>query len=348
MPLVKSVSQATGATIAQVARRARVSPATVSRVLNGDRRVGRAFRLRVLAAVEALGYRPNRLAANLRRRRTGAIGVIVSDIENPHFSGAVRAIEDLAHDRGHQVLVCNTDETPEKERAYLERMIDERVLGVILSTSDPGSKSIARLLESGIPLVAFDREAGDARVDAVIADNVRGARTATEHLIAAGHRRIAFLGGRVEVETGKERLDGYAIAMRGAGLKPFAVSGGFKVETAGSAMAELLGAAPRPTALLVANNLMTLAALEALRDARVRVPEDVALVAIDDPPWAPFVDPALTTMSQPVRQMAVDAMGLLIDRLQGRREGARRIVHSLQLMVRASCGTGHGRTARRV
>jgi DNA-binding LacI/PurR family transcriptional regulator len=294
----------------------------------------------VTAAIEELGYRPNPLARNLRRQRTAAIGVVVSDIENPHFSGAVRAIEDLAYGLGHQVLICNTDETPDKERAYLRTMMDERVCGVILSPADPGNPAIGALLDSGIPLVAFDREVADPRADAVIADNVRGTRTATEHLVAAGHRDIAFVGGRREVETGLERLDGYEIAMRAAGLQPRSVSGRFKADAAEAAVAALLAADRAPSALVVANNLMTLGALGALAAAGVRVPDDVALVAIDDPPWAPFMAPPLTTVAQPVRRMAADAMDLLLDRVHGRSERARRILHPLELRVRGSCGTG--------
>jgi len=324
-------------TIGDVADRAGVSKATVSRVLNDDPRVGEEYRVRVRAAVEQTGYRPNRLARNLRKQRSGAIGVVVSDIENPHFSEAVRAIEDVAYGRGHPVLVCNTDETPAKERIYLETLLDERVLGVILTPSDPADDAIAELLDAGIPLVAFDRETRDPSADAVLADNVRGARAATQHLIDLGHREIVFVGGRTEVETGAERLDGYEIAMRAAGLLPRTIAGGFRAALAHDAVAALLrGGAP--SAFVVGNNLMTLGTLHALREAGRRVPQDVALVAIDDPPWAPFVAPPLTTVGQPIRRMALDAMELLLDRVHGRREEPRRIVHPLTLTVRESCG----------
>jgi DNA-binding LacI/PurR family transcriptional regulator len=325
-----------GLKISDVARHASVSPATVSRVLNGDSRVGDVYRARVLRAVEELDYRPNVLARNLRRQRTATIGVVVPDIENPHFGELVRSVEDQAFDAGYRVLVCNTDETAEKQRAYLEALIDERVLGVIISPSDPGGEQIARLLDLGIPVVACDREVEDARADAVLADNVKAVRIGTELLIAAGHHRIAFIGGRADVETGAERLAGYEMAMRAAGLETMEVDGDFRLELAETAVTGLLKRDPRPTALIVANNLMTLGALRAIREAGLRVPTDVALVGVDDPPWSALVDPPLTTLAQPVRAMAADAMELLLQRVSGVRENPRRIVHPFQLRPRES------------
>jgi LacI family transcriptional regulator len=327
-----------GLRISDVARHADVSPATVSRVLNGDPRVGDTYRARVQRAVEELDYRPNVLARNLRRQRTATIGVVVPDIENPHFGELVRSVEDQAFDAGYRVLVCNTDETADKQQAYLEALIDERVLGVIISPSDPGGEQISRLLDLGIPVVAFDREVADPRADAVLADNVKALRIGTDVLVAAGHRRIAFVGGRTDVETGAERLAGYEIAMRAAGLEPLVVDGDFRLERAEAAVARLLGGEPCPTALIVGNNLMTLGAMRAIRAAGLRVPDDVALVGVDDPPWSALVDPPLTTLAQPVRAMAADAMELLLQRVTGAREHPRRIVHPFELRPRASTG----------
>lgn len=335
----RSPDEAPRVRIGEVARHANVSKATVSRVLNGDERVGSAYRRSVLKAVEELGYRPNRLARQLRTQRTETIGIVVSDIENPHFSEMVRAVEDIAFGRGYRVLVCNTDETPEKQRAYLQQLAEERVLGVILSASDPADEQIGLLLDQGIPVVAFDRAVADPRVDIVIADNVSAARTATQLLIDAGHAEIAYIGGRDEVETGAERLDGFTLAMRAAGLEPRAVNGKFKVDGGHAAIAELYDAATPPSALVVGNNLMTVGALRALRERGLRVPADTALVAIDDPPWADLIDPPLTTIAQPVRAMAEDAMELLLDRVTGRRTAPRRIVHPCELHRRASCGS---------
>jgi LacI family transcriptional regulator len=307
--------------------------------MNGDPRVGQTYRDRVLAAVEELDYRPNRLAKGLRTQRSAAIGVVVADIENPHFSEMVRAVEDVAFSRGHPLLVCNTDENPEKQRVYLNTMLDERVLGVIISPAEPNSAEASELLDAGIPVVAFDREISDPRADVVIADNTRAARVATELLTAAGHREIAFVAGRPDVETGAERLDGYELAMRNAGLIPHVLAGAFRTEEARARVAECLNSSPRPTALVIANNLMTLGALHAIRDAGLLMPTDIALVGIDDPQWAAFVQPPLTTMAQPVRRMAVDAVELLFERVSGARTEPRRVLHRFELRRRASCGT---------
>ncbi|QYJ17032.1 HTH-type transcriptional repressor PurR [Rubrobacter xylanophilus DSM 9941] len=320
-----------------VARRAGVSPATVSRVLNGVPTVGEEHRRRVLRAIEELGYRPNRLASNLRRRKAETIGVVVSDIENPHFTQMVRAVEDAAYRRGYRVLLCNTDEEPEKQRSYLEVLADERVLGVILSPSDPRGAEISRLLDLGIPVVAFDRTVADPRADAVTVDNAGGVRLAARRLIAAGHEKIGFVGGSRSIETGAERLAGYEAAMLEAGLEPVSVEGGFRIEGGREAARRLLS--EELTALIVGNNLMTIGALKALRERRVRVPNDVALVAVDDPFWAELVEPPLTTLAQPVRRMADCAMEMMLERISGERSEPRREIFGFELRVRGSCGT---------
>jgi LacI family transcriptional regulator, galactose operon repressor len=291
-----------------------------------------------MRAVEELDYRPNRLARNLRKQRSASIGVVVSDIENPHFTEMVRAVEDHAYREGHTVLVCNTDETPDKQRVYLDVMLDERVLGVIISPSDPAGAEIGTLLDAGIPVIAFDREVADPRADAVVADNVGATRTAVELLLAQGRRDLVLVVGGRDVETGAERLDGFTLAMRAAGLEPRSVDGEFRIDRAYTAVRELLAGPDRPQGLVVANNLMTLGALRAIREAGVRVPDEMALVAIDDPPWAPFVEPPLTTLAQPVRKMAADAMELLLQRVAGTRAEPRRILHPFELRLRASAG----------
>jgi len=324
--------------IGDVARHAGVSPATVSRVLNEAATVRPANRDRVLRVMAELGYRPNRIASNLRRQQVQMIGVVVSDIENPHFAQMVRAVEDAAHARGYRLLLCNTDEDPEKQRDYLEVLAAERMRGVILVPSDPEAPEISHLLDLGIPLVAFDRAVSDPRADAVVVDNVGGGRRAAEHLLTLGHRRVGLVSGPTGVGTGGERLAGYEAAMRAAGLSPVYAEGGFRIAGGRRAAEELLRLPEPLTALVVANNLMTVGVLGALRERGLTIPGDIALIALDDPFWADLVEPPLTTLAQPVRRMAEGAMEILMQRIDGDHGTPRRIVFDFELTVRRSCG----------
>lgn len=328
----------------EVAEQAGVSPATVSRVLNGVPGVTDDLRDRVLQTAADMGYRPNRRASNLRRQKTGTIGVVVSDIENPHFSQMVRTIEASAYARGYRVLLCNTDESAEKQQAYLQVLAEERVEGVILVPFDAADAEIGRLIDLGIPVVALDRAVDDPRADAVISDNAGGARRAVELLLDAGHERIGFVGGS-HIQTGVERLAGYEAAMRARGLSSRAVAGVFRIAGSQAATEELLDAPGEPiTALIVANNLMTIGALRALADRRLRLPDDIAFVALDDSYWSEFVDPPLTCLAQPIQQMATASVDLLFERIRSSDESpARRVVHTFELRVRESCGTGYRR-----
>lgn len=325
-------------TMREVAEIAGVSPATVSRVLSGIATVHPDHRNRVLAAVERVGYRPNRLAQNLRRQRAETIGVVVPDIANPHFSEAVSIFEQAAFSKGYRLVLCSTDETATKQRAYLQVLADEHVLGVIVAPADNRSSGISHLIDLGIPVVAFDREVVDERADAVLCDNTDATRKATEHLIWLGHKRIAYVGGRHDLETGAARLAGYTAAMRSAGLTPFAVDGSFRMAPAERETQALLAIDERPSALVVGNNLMTLGVMSAIRAAELAVPGDIAVVAVDDPPWAALVDPPLTVVAQPVEKMAETTMTLLFERLEGHRSAAVRAILPLELRVRMSCG----------
>jgi DNA-binding LacI/PurR family transcriptional regulator len=252
----------------------------------------------------------------------------------------VRAVEDQAYRQGYRVLVCNTDESQEKQRSYLDELMEERVVGVIISPSDPAGTEISQLLDADIPVVAFDRAVNDPRADTVIADNLTGARIAVELLADQGHERITFVSGLRRVESGAERLDGYELSMKARGLEPQVAQGDFRTDVAKRAVAAALESAERPSALIVGNNLMTIGALGAIREAGLRVPDDVALIAFDDPIWAGFINPPLTTLAQPVRRMASEATELLLERVGGSRTEPRRTVHTFELRVRSSCGTG--------
>ena len=324
--------------IRDVAELAGVSPATVSRVLNGSATVAEAKREQVQAVINELGYRPNRTASNLRRQQAQMIGVVISDIENPHFTQMVRAVEDATYRKGYRVLLCNTDEDPAKQRDYLGVLAAERVAGAIISPTDADAPEISELIDHGTSVVAFDRAVVDRRADAVLAANAEGARMGTEHLLACGHTTVGFVSGPTRVETAAERLKGYEQAMSAARLRPLVAYGDFRFEGGVAATSELLEAGA--TAILVANNLMTVGVLHAIKEAGMRVGEDVSLVAIDDPPWAELTDPPLTTLGQPVRAMADAAVELLFARLEGGRKRRKVRVFEFELHHRGSCRTG--------
>lgn len=322
-----------------VAKQAGVSPATVSRVLTGSASVSDENRRRVEDAIAALGYRPNRVASQLRRQKTHKIGVIVPDIENPTFSEAIRVIEDVAFREGFRVLLCNSEDQPEKQRAYLETLVDERVEGIILVPFLSDGSDVSSVIDRGIPLVAFDRPVDDPRADAVIADDYDAGRRATEHLIGQGHREIAFISGIVEIKPGADRLAGYEAAMRKHDLPPHSVPGGFKAEGGRAAMTALLDDARAMSAVVIANNMMTIGALQAIKEHQVRVPDELSVVVINDPWWTELVDPSLTAFALPTKRMAEAAVDLLFERIAGERSQTKCVVYGGELRIRESVGS---------
>ena len=329
--------------MADVAERAGVSIATVSRVLSGQASVAPALRARVQVAVEEMSYRPNRLARNLSRQNQGMVGVVISDIENPHFAEMTHVAEEEAYRRGYRVLLCNTDENSEKQRSYLQMLAAERPVGVILAPCDTAGPEISQLIDLGIPVVAFDRSVKDPRADAILGDNFDAARLAVQHLASNGRTRIGFVGISPLIETGAERLDGYESAMSDLGLEPRWMDGGLRLATGAGATEQMLRDWPEMDGLVVGNNMLTLGALRALKAAGRRVPQDIALVAFDDPFWAELVSPPLTTLAQPVRAMTSAAVRLLIDNIEGHRREPQRIVFRFDLKVRESSGVKRGR-----
>ncbi len=322
--------------IGDVAKLAGVSPATVSRVMSGSRPVSEEARDRVLAAARRFDYQPSQLARNLRRGQTATVGVLVSDIENPHFAAMVRAIEAALYDRGTRVLLCNSAEDTGKQASYLEVMAAERVMGVVISPTADGNASVSHLMDLGIPVVAFDRPVADPRADAVVTDNAAAVARGTQLLIDSGRRSIGFIGGRETVWTAAERLAGYRAAIQAAGMTPTAAIGHFTVEGGRQAAELLLRERPGLDALMIANNQMTIGALEALRAHRVRLPDQLGIVAFDDPPWASLLDPPLTTLAQPLKEMSEAAVDRLFLRMADSSMPPQRICFECHLEIRQS------------
>ena len=327
--------------IKDVARAAGVSPATVSRVLNGTGRVSADRAERVRAVVARLGYQPFSPARALRRQATDVWAVIVADIENPFFTLIVRGIEDGAHKRGFRVMLCNSDEDLEKEAAYIDVALAERMGGVVIAVASAQKSRLAPLLERGVPVVAIDRRPAGHDVDCVLVDNKLGAAQATAHLLAAGARRIACITGPRRVSTANERLAGYEEALRAAGQvvdAKLVIREDFRPRGGYDAIQRLCGGAGRPDAVFVANNLMTVGALRSLRDLGLRVPEDVRVVGFDDAPWAALVQPPLTVVSQPAYEIGRIAADLLFEKREDPSREPREVLLVPELIVRESSG----------
>jgi LacI family transcriptional regulator len=326
------------ATMQEVAQRAQVSAATVSRVLNGDERVHPDLARRVREAVQALAYQRNSVARNLRRRESTLWAVIVSDVGNPFFTSMVRGVEDVAQASGYSVVLCNSDESPGKEAGYIAAAALGRMAGVVISPASSRETDVTALLDLGIPVIAVDRRLDSTPVDTVLVDNERAAAEATEHLIDMGYRRIACITGPREAMTASERLDGYrrALRQRGQAVEPGLIRhSDFREQGGYNAMASLLADAA-PDAVFVANNLMTVGALECLIQRSIEVPRQVGLVGFDEIPWAALVRPSLSTVAQPTYEMGKVAGELLAARRAAPDKPPETAVLHTTLRVRAS------------
>ncbi|HKS43799.1 MAG TPA: substrate-binding domain-containing protein [Amycolatopsis sp.] len=300
------------ATINDVARRAGVSTATVSRALNGKSTVDPALVARVRAAATELGYHPNGLARNLRRQETAVIALIIADVENPFFTAIARGVEDVAQAKGYSVVLCNSDENADKELRYIDVALQERVAGVILSPTGAPC-NVERLRQRGTPVVAVDRPLADG--DQVLVDTRCAARAATEHLIAAGYRRIGCVTGPAGVRTADDRLAGYRDALRGTDRPELFRHAEYRATGGKQATVSLLAEPEPPDALLVANSAMAIGVLEALGEAKLRLGRDFGVVAFDDVPWATLIDPPLTVVAQPAYDIGQEAAKLLLARI---------------------------------
>jgi LacI family transcriptional regulator len=335
------------ATIDDVARVAGVSTATVSRGLNGAPWVREATRARVLAAAEALDYHPSITAQSLTTGRSLIIGIVVSDIQIPFFTTVARGIQNVAHRHGYLTLVGNSDELGAAEdelvRAFTARMVD----GLIVSPS-AGENTQLRETAGRVPLVLVDRLVRGLEADAVLSANLEGAQAATNHLLALGHRRIAYVTDKPDKTSSEERLAGFRAAIVEAGLPAdpdliWVVD--YHAAPAQRRIRELLRR-HRPTALLASEGSITLGALRAAQDEGMTIPRDLSLIGFDQLDWGTATTPPITVVSQDAERIGATAARLLIRQL-GRSAGARPKAPVIEriataLVERASCARPAG------
>lgn len=326
-------------TMKDVARRANVSTATVSRVLSNAGGFSDEVRLRVELAVAETGYRPNRLARGLRRQVSSVWGLLISDIQNPFFTSLVRAVEDVANEHGYSVVLCNTDEEPAKEAHYLDVLLGEQVAGILITPEDEERTSVKNAVALGVPVIAIDRRLRSTDVDTVIVDNQRGAREAVSHLVEQGARRIAVVSGPETVTPFRERVDGYVEGLEEHGI---AVDDNLILRTelhsvgAYDAVQTLFSGPNRPDAIFPVGGPLTLRTLHAIVDLGLRIPDDVLFVSFDDLPLADLLTPGLTAVKQPTYDLGRHAAQLLIERLGGYTGPPREVVLTTDFIVRGS------------
>jgi len=301
----------------------------------------------VLAAVERLGYRPSAIARGLRLRRTRTLGMLVPDITNPFFPPIIRGAEEAARERGYELVLCNTDDVPEREEASLRLLRERQADGLLIATSRMADAMLASVRRERFPFVLVNRGSRVAEDMAVEVNNERASAEIVAHLIDLGHRRIAHIAGPLSTTTGAERAAGYRSALRSHGLPAhptlMAEAAAYS-ENAGYLSAKSL-LRMSPTAIFAANDLLALGALRAAREMGLRVPLDLSLVGINDIPMVGLVDPPLTTARVPQREMGAIAARMLISVLEHEPVAQRHVLFDTQLVVRGS--TAAPRTAGR-
>ncbi|MFD7393343.1 LacI family DNA-binding transcriptional regulator [Streptomyces sp. NPDC059852] len=334
------------ATMADVARSAGVSVATVSHVVNGTRPVLPHTRRAVLDAMDELGYTPNTLARSLVTSRTRSIGLAVSAISNPYFTEILQGVEAAALEHGYGLLLADPHDDPHHERKVVQLLHERRVDGMIVAPSPDPRELLAYLGRHKVPAVLLDRVVdlpadGSLVCDQICAESAAPMARLVTHLAGLGHRRIGMVAGLPGLSTTVERLAGYRDGLASFGLaydEGLVVHGDSASRGAEQATAALLALASPPTALVTANNAMTIGALRALRDHGLSVPGDIALCCFDDFAWADLFSPRLTAIAQPSRDIGAEAVRVLLDRLAEPAAPARTLRLPSTFVHRTSCG----------
>nr|MBC7243888.1 LacI family DNA-binding transcriptional regulator [Chloroflexota bacterium] len=328
-----------GVSIKEVAKAAGVSHSTVSRALRDSPLVNDETKRRIRRLAEEMGYVPSGVARGLVTQSTRTIGLVVTTIADPFVAEIVRGVEELALDHGYSVFLCNSNAQPQREVAVVRLLHENRVDGVIVTSSRVGDLYLPLLEEMKVPVVLINNQRAGRYVWSVATDNVHGGCLATEYLIELGHRRIGYIGGSPEVSSNRDRLHGYRQALKSHRIRydpRLVTSGNGRMEGGQTGVQSLLSLPQPPTAIFCYNDMTAIGALRALKEARVHVPQDMSVIGFDDIALAAYVDPSLTTVAQPKHEMGQLAMRMLLELLSGKKD-VHNIVLQGELIVRASC-----------
>lgn len=325
----------------QIAERAGVSIGTVSHVINETATVRPKLRERVIEAIRSRGYQPSALAQGLRKNRTNMLGMVIPDITNPFFPGVVRGVEDVAYRRSFRVILCNADNDPSKEASYVRELRSYHIAGLLIIPA-AGADIAGHLrayASASVPVVCLDRVPDGWKGDAVLVANADGAYLATQHLIQMGHTRLAAIAGPLKLTNAVERLRGFRRALNEAGIEidpEYVQEAGFDTVTGYQAALRLLRMLPRPTAIFACNDLMAFGVLQAARELGLRCPEDLSIAGFDSLEFTKFTDPSLTSVYQPGYQLGATAARLLLQRIDGMRSAAKKVLLPTELKKRNS------------
>jgi DNA-binding LacI/PurR family transcriptional regulator len=336
------------ASLKDVAKKAGVSNATVSRVLNNVPSVSPDIRARVNKAIRQLKYQPNRVARRLRSRggQKKLIGLLIPDIQNPFYIDVVRGVEDIVYANNYAVYVCNFAQDEKKERLYIDIMKSESIDGLIVAPFSEHDEAVISLLKRGLPIVCVDRGLSDIDVDLIVVDNFQGAYDAVDLLIRNGHRRIAYVGGLYSIPTSRQREAGYRKALLDNSIEliPELIKfGDSKHESGKKLTAELLDLESPPTAIFTGNNLITLGALETIHARGLHIPNDVAIIGFDDMYWSISLNPPLTAVRQSGYEIGRRAASMLFERIEEPSREAVKVTLKTKLIIRSSCGTTYSK-----
>jgi LacI family transcriptional regulator len=327
--------------IHDVALKAGVCITTVSRVLNHNGRVRESNRQKVLRAIEELGYNPNAAARTLAKGKTEVLGVILPTLNDPFWADLVTAIEQAAFEEGYLVVLAltldNSDEVIEKH--WVKIFSEGRVDGILLVAPEYETDYITELRNRNFPLVLLDNNVNNLKVPSVVVDNLKGGTMATEHLLGLGHTRIGHIAGDLKYQSARERLQGFREAMSRAGVavrQDWVGEGDFHFEKAFQIAGAWLERPDRPTAIFAADDDMAAAVMEAARELQLKLPDDLSIVGYDDSPFGSRVRPRLTTVRQPARAMAGEAVQLLLRYMAAKPPRAKTVVIAPELIVRES------------
>jgi DNA-binding LacI/PurR family transcriptional regulator len=326
--------------IKDIARLARVSHPTVSRALQNSPLVNPTTAAKIRKIAEAAGYRPSAVARGLVTRRTRTVGLVVTTVADPFAGEVACGIEQAANDHGYAVFLADSNCDAERERKVVQELAERRVDGIIVTSSRVGSDYLPMLAQLNVPMVLVNDQYPGEFVHSVMIANEDGSRAVTEHLIELGHRRIAYVGDRSGYQTDTERLKGYRQALADAGIafaSELAVLGNGRPEGALAVVDGLLRLANPPTAVCCYNDMTALGAMRAIRARGLRVPEDMSVTGFDDLFFSEYLEPALTTVRQPMRRMGEMAMENLLKLMSGE-ESVAQVNVEAELIVRGSTG----------